>query len=129
VISKKCLDVWVWSGILAELMLPVQTEIFFKKTRLASPFRSMKCVSGSTFGLVRHNRQIYSNYGIYEDNIRIRKGWCLLYASKARTPIKRQKKCVSILAYLIEVIGINRWRCPNHTKQSQKKELYIKRIL
>jgi hypothetical protein len=27
VISKKCLDVWVWSGILAELMLPVQTLI------------------------------------------------------------------------------------------------------
>ena len=24
-ISEECLNVWVWSGVLAELMLPVQT--------------------------------------------------------------------------------------------------------
>ena len=36
-ISKECLDVRVWSGVLAKLMLPVQTERHKNKTELETP--------------------------------------------------------------------------------------------
>lgn len=78
-ISKECLDVRVWSGVLAELMLPVQTERHQKernKAQLASPFACTKCASGSIVRLVGITSREIAIVAGYDLTIRKKDGIC-----------------------------------------------------